>query len=58
MNNQHVFAFVEAVNRTYFDAIHIFALDAILDDDIGHSRPSSPPILLTRSTTTGLLTSL
>jgi hypothetical protein len=38
MNDQHVLAFVEAVHRADFNAVHIFALDAVLGDDVGHFR--------------------
>jgi hypothetical protein len=31
---------MEAVHRTHFDAIHVFALDAVFRDDEGH--PLSP----------------
>src|ERR1700692_3803876 len=30
MNDEHVLALVEAVHRTHFDAIHVFAFDAIV----------------------------
>jgi hypothetical protein len=36
MNHEHVLAGVEAVNRADFHAVHIFALDAVLGDDVGH----------------------
>jgi hypothetical protein len=36
MDDQHVRAFIEAVDRTNFHAVHIFALDAIFRDDVGH----------------------
>ena len=36
VNDEHIVAFIETVHRTNFDAIHVFALDAILDDNIGH----------------------
>jgi hypothetical protein len=36
MNDEHVLALIEAVDRTDFDAIHVFALDAIFQDHIGH----------------------
>jgi hypothetical protein len=36
MDNEHVLAFVEAVDRTHFNAVHVFALDAIIGDDISH----------------------
>src|SRR5205814_7042813 len=37
VNDEHVRTFVEAVDRTDFDAIGIFALDAIVVDNVGHS---------------------
>jgi len=40
MDDEHVLAFVEAVHRTHFDAVHIFALDAIVRDDVSHARSS------------------
>ncbi|VFU10856.1 protein of unknown function [Methylocella tundrae] len=43
MDNEHVFAFIEAVYRTHLHAIHVFALDAILQDDIGHHHAPSRP---------------
>jgi hypothetical protein len=36
MDDEHVFAFVKAIDRTDLDTVHVFALDAIVDDDIGH----------------------
>lgn len=36
MNDEHVLTFIEAVYRTYFNAIGVLALDAIVRDDIGH----------------------
>jgi hypothetical protein len=36
MDNQHVFALVEAIYGANFHAVGIFALDAILCDDVGH----------------------
>jgi len=41
VNDQHVLAFVETIHRADFDAVHIFALNAVLGDDIGHSDYSS-----------------
>src|SRR5512136_2288668 len=43
MDHEHVLALVEAVHRTDFHAIHIFALDAVFRDDIGHERFSWRP---------------
>jgi hypothetical protein len=36
MDHEHVFALVEAIDRTNLDAIHVFALDAIVADDECH----------------------
>src|SRR5665811_2567394 len=36
VNDEHVFAFVEAIDRTHLHAVHVFALDAVVGDDIGH----------------------
>jgi hypothetical protein len=36
VNDEHVLALIETVDRTDFDAIHVFALDAIFQDHIGH----------------------
>jgi hypothetical protein len=36
MDDQHVFALVETVHGADFDAVHVFAFDAIVVDDIGH----------------------
>ena len=36
MNDQHVVAFIKAIDRTHFHAIHIFAFDAVVVDDVGH----------------------
>jgi hypothetical protein len=38
MNDEHVLAFVETIDRADLDAIHVFALDAIFGDDVGHER--------------------
>jgi hypothetical protein len=41
MNDQHVLAFVEAVDRAHFDAIHDLATNAAFVDDVGQfSIPS------------------
>jgi hypothetical protein len=39
VDHQHVFAFIEAIYRTNFHAIHIFAFDAVFSDDVGHDLP-------------------
>jgi hypothetical protein len=36
MDDEHVLAFVEAVHGAHFNAVGVFALDAILCDDVGH----------------------
>jgi hypothetical protein len=36
MDDQHVLALVEAVHGADFDAVHVFAFNAIVVDDIGH----------------------
>jgi hypothetical protein len=38
MDNEHVLAFIEAVDGAYLDAIHEFAADALVVDDVGQSR--------------------
>jgi hypothetical protein len=38
MDHEHIFALVETIHGANFDAIHIFAFDAVFDDDIGHDR--------------------
>jgi hypothetical protein len=40
MDDQHVLAFVEAVDRTHLDAVHVLASDAVVGDDIGHGKCS------------------
>src|SRR5262249_12714153 len=41
VNDEHVFAFVEAVDRTNLYAIGELTLDAVLIDDVGHARGCS-----------------
>ena len=36
MDDEHVLPFIEAVNRAHFNAVCIFAFDAIVRDDVGH----------------------
>jgi hypothetical protein len=38
MDDEHVLALVEAIHRAHLDAVHVFALDATFDNDIGHFR--------------------
>ena len=41
MDDEHIFAFVETIHRAHFDAIHKFALDAVVGNDVGHEKISS-----------------
>jgi hypothetical protein len=36
MNDEHVLALVEAIYGADFDAIHVFASNAAIVDDVGH----------------------
>ncbi len=36
MDDEHIFAFIEAIDRANFHAVHILTLDAGLGYDIGH----------------------
>src|SRR5581483_4849420 len=38
VDDEHVLAFIEAVDRTHLDAVHVFAFDAIIVDDVSHCR--------------------
>ena len=38
MNDEHVLAFIEAVDRANLDAIHVFAADTGINDNIGHGQ--------------------
>src|ERR1700675_3408939 len=38
VDHEHVFTGVEAVNWADFDAVHVFAANAVLGDHIGHGR--------------------
>jgi hypothetical protein len=38
VNDQHIFPLVKTINRADFNAISIFAIDAVIIDDIGHVR--------------------
>ena len=40
VDDQHVLAFIEAIHGANFHAIHIFALDAVFSDDVGHGNPT------------------
>ena len=39
VDDQHVFTLVETVHWADFNAVHIFAFDAVFGDDVGHSGP-------------------
>ena len=39
VDHQHVFALIETVHGADFHAIHIFALNAVFGDDVGHGNP-------------------
>jgi hypothetical protein len=36
MDDEHVVAFIEAIDRAHLDAIHVLAFDAVVGDDEGH----------------------
>src|SRR5579862_1177078 len=38
MDDEHVLALVEAIHGADLDAVHVFAFDAIVVDDVGHLR--------------------
>jgi hypothetical protein len=38
MDDEHVLALVETIHVTDLDAVHVFALDAGFDDDVGHHK--------------------
>ncbi len=42
MNDEHILADIEAVDGTHLDAIHVFAFDAVVGDDVGHQRTFPP----------------
>jgi hypothetical protein len=43
MNDEHVLAFIETVDRTDFDAVGVLAADAVVVDDVGHAGGSFMP---------------
>src|SRR5690606_12938115 len=43
VDDEHVLALVEAIDRTDLDAVHVLALDAVVRDHIGHRRLPAPP---------------
>src|SRR3990167_3165121 len=42
VDDQEIGAFVEAVNRAYFNAVGVFALDAVFGNNKGHGFAPSP----------------
>ncbi len=38
VNDEHILAFIEAIDRANFNAVHIFAFDTVVGDEIGHVR--------------------
>ena len=36
VDDEHILAFVEAVDRTYLDTVHILTFDTALVDDVSH----------------------
>jgi hypothetical protein len=36
VDDEHVLALVEAVDRANLDAVHVLALDAVFVDDVSH----------------------
>ena len=36
VDDEHVLAFIEAVDGANLDAVHVFAADAVVRDDVGH----------------------
>jgi hypothetical protein len=38
MNNEHIFALVEAINRAHLHAIQVFAFYAVFYDHISHPK--------------------
>jgi hypothetical protein len=36
MDDEHVLALVEAIDRADLDAVHVLALDAVFGDDVSH----------------------
>src|SRR6185503_2083567 len=51
MDDEHVVALVEAVNRAHLDAVHVLALDAVFGDDVSHSARIINAAAATRSKT-------
>jgi hypothetical protein len=45
VDDEHVLAFVETVDRTDLDTVHILALDAVVGDDVGHRRLRESPVI-------------
>src|SRR5215218_3993623 len=48
MDDEHVLAFIEAVDRADLHTIHGLALDAVFSDDVGHDALLAPRLPLGR----------
>ena len=46
MDDEHVLAFIEAVDRTHLHAVHVFALDAVVGHHIGQRGGSEGSAVL------------
>src|SRR5690606_14360284 len=44
VDDEHVLAFVETIHRTDLHAVHVFAFDAIVGDDVGHRLLREDPV--------------
>jgi hypothetical protein len=40
VDDEHILAFIEAVHRTDFHAVHVFAFNAVFIDNVSHRKPS------------------
>ena len=54
MDDEHVLAFIEAIDGTHFHAVGIFALDAVFGDDVGHPGLRNGQFAVWRSAGTAL----
>ena len=48
VNDEHVLAFIEAVDRANLHTVHVFTLNAGVDDDIGHRAQMLRIVILVR----------
>jgi hypothetical protein len=42
LDDEHILTFVEAMCWTHLDAVHVFTLDAVIVDNIGHGFSVEP----------------